>query len=328
MLEATKHYSHSLRHQADNSSYVWICEDTIPFHELLITWNALRPLSHGEFTIQFSLKINDWTDWLPYAFWGYDTQGSHELKDASGRLLTCQDIIKVNYGQHATGFKIRVHSAGSAAIKDFFSLHAAVSRPDELFCSKTLIEFSTIALDVPHISQICLSHSRHRHLCSPTSTSAVVAYLLKQSIDPLAFALKAHDKTFDIFGNWVLNAAHAATLLGNGWNCWVQYLNGFHEIYQRLRQNWPVVVSVRGPLPGSAEPYQQGHLMVVCGFDAKSGRVLCMDPAFPSDSATNVSYDLADFLEAWRRRNCVAYIFEEKENPEVRIQNPETGLGR
>ena len=69
-------------------------------------------------------------------------------------------------------------------------------------------------------------------------------------------------------------------------------------------------VSQERPLQGSALPYTQGHLMVVIGFDAVNERVLCMDPAFPTNKETLTSYPLQDFIVAWSRRGFIAYIFE------------------
>jgi hypothetical protein len=69
---------------------------------------------------------------------------------------------------------------------------------------------------------------------------------------------------------------------------------------------------VRGPLPGSAKPYANGHLMAVIGYDPSQQTVICMDPAFPADSETHVVYHLSDFLQAWSRRGNVAYVFAKK----------------
>jgi hypothetical protein len=108
-----------------------------------------------------------------------------------------------------------------------------------------------------------------------------------------------------------LNIAYAWTILGKKWSCWIQHLNGFIAIQELLKKNTPVVVSVKGPLPGSALPYNQGHLLVVKGYQHQHKKVLCMDPAFGEDDLTNVTYDLQDFLEAWARRGCIAYVFEQ-----------------
>ncbi|HEV8052168.1 MAG TPA: C39 family peptidase, partial [Parachlamydiaceae bacterium] len=98
--------------------------------------------------------------------------------------------------------------------------------------------------------------------------------------------------------------------LGKKWHCWVQHLTGFDDIHARLRANMPVVVSVKGPLSGSALPYSEGHLLVVKGYNHKEKQVICMDPAFADNESTNVSYDLDDFMKAWSKRGCIAYIFE------------------
>ena len=114
----------------------------------------------------------------------------------------------------------------------------------------------------------------------------------------------------DIFGNWVLNTAQASSVLGNKWQCWVERLAGFGDIYDRLKNNLPVVVSVKGPLPGARFPYTNGHLIAVKGYNPKTEQVLCMDPAFQADEATAVAYNLSDFMDAWSRRRRIAYVFE------------------
>jgi len=38
-----------------------------------------------------------------------------------------------------------------------------------------------------------------------------------------------------------------------------------------------------------------------------------MDPAFNTDEETLVQYDLEDFVNAWRRREGVAYLFFREE---------------
>lgn len=148
-------------------------------------------------------------------------------------------------------------------------------------------------------------------LCSPTSTAAVTRYLSKNAeVDPIAFAQNAWDGEFDIFGHWGFSVAEAVASLGPSWNGWVERLSGFQSIYTKLKEGLPVIVSVRGPLQGSALPYAKGHLIAVIGYDAALQRVHCMDPAFPSDQETKVSYSLLDFLKAWERRGNIAYVFE------------------
>ena len=102
-------------------------------------------------------------------------------------------------------------------------------------------------------------------------------------------------------------------MLGSEWNCWVERLSGFDDIYKRLQQGTPVIVSVRGPLPGGALPYAKGHLMTVIGYDTENKKVNCIDSAFPTDGETNVFYELSDFVQAWSRRGKVAYVFSKNQ---------------
>jgi hypothetical protein len=104
-----------------------------------------------------------------------------------------------------------------------------------------------------------------------------------------------HDQTFDIYGNWVFNTAATEKFR-------VTRLASFEELYTHL----PAVVSVQGPLEGAPLPYLSGHLLVVRGWEA--GRVLVMDPAFPTHEETLTSYPIESFLAAWDRRRRLAYI--------------------
>lgn len=304
-------------------------ENIAPFDELILTWNGKRPTS-GNYFFYIRLKTDVWLPYLLYACWGADGQSS---------FSEGQDIVRVS-GQKATGFEVEVRASGGAPLEDLRSLHVYVNQENPQNQASILSDarlglidlggshsgpseelpnspnqpprsIESILLDVPGLSQRTLSHPRAKDLCSPTSTSVVVRYLAKHYVDALEFAGHSWDGGFDIFGNWVFNVAHASSLLGPSWNCWVQRLQNFDDIYTRLQKKTPVIVSVRGPLQGSALPYSQGHLMVVIGFDAVNERVLCMDPAFPTNKETLTSYPLQDFIDAWSRRGFISYIFEQ-----------------
>ena len=357
--------SHSKEH---SEVYLWEQTDLPKFHELILSWNASRPLLGG-YTIFVSLKVNEWSEWLSYAYWGSDQQHGGNSTCSRCQASVFQDTLSLKKGTEATGFRIKIESLGGASLLNFHRLHACITNENEglrgreeiasdastgyeiasgTFRSSAVdtsttssrtapsatsrlveawpsifsqplrdleeikgIKCANLHLQVPLISQMTLPHPRCRDLCSPTSVTSVINFLSpNQEIDPIIFALEARDHTFDIFGNWVLNIAQASALLGGEWSCWVERLHSFEDIYERLCQNTPVVISLRGPLLGSALPYHQGHLMVIKGYDANSNRVHCMDPAFASSTATDVTYSLEDFMQAWARRGYVAYLFE------------------
>jgi cell wall-associated NlpC family hydrolase len=274
-------------------------ENTPPFDELILSWNADRPAT-GDYEIYVSVKIDsDWSPWHLYASWGADGQSS---------FLSSIDTFDLPQGQKATGFQIKTVPA-----EGIRSLHVYTNGTKVTEAQQNISYTIPVALSVAGFSQMALDHERANALCSPTSTAAVVHYLTNNpQINALDFAKKVWDRGCDIFGNWPFNVAQAAAELGPSWQCWVERLDGFDEIYRRLHQGTPVVVSIRGPLPGSALPYAQGHLIAVVGYDPEQQQVLCMDPAFPSDKETRVSYDLSDFIQAWNRRGRIAYIFAKK----------------
>lgn len=342
----------------------WKEENLPPFNELIISWNAIRPIQ-GNNLFYVSVKIDDWSPWLLYASWGSEGQTSF-LNTEAAHVRIYQDTLEIINEKKATGFQIKIVQEGDAPLnletavrddkvmqdfeseslliggehsqkvkappiesdygsKDCINLSSptAVSRLNQIRSLHVYtnhdwdpeyeekISYSTpLHLQVPELSQMTLNHIRHRDLCSPTSTTAVVRYLSKnEAIDPIQFSLNVWDSGFDIFGNWVFNVAQASMELNKEWDCWVERLSGFDKIIHRLNEGTPVIVSVKGPLKESAFPYTEGHLIAVIGYDALEQKVICMDPAFSPPHQTYIRYDLLDFIQAWSRRGKIAYIF-------------------
>lgn len=273
-------------------------ENIAPFDELIITWNGNRP-STGLVKFFVRLKAGSWSPFLLYATWGPNEQSSFS---SSGNVWVYQDVVKTK--SPATGFEVKVEGANPEDFRFHVYVNQVMQKRNDI---KNL---GSISLQVPGLSQRILDHPRSLDLCSPTSTASVIHYFTNQVIDPVPFASSVWDSGFDIFGNWVLNCAHASSILGNTWNCWVERLSGFEDLHKRLLKNTPVIVSVRGPLVGSALPYAKGHLLVVTGYDSANKQVLCMDPAFPTNEETITSYPIQDFIEAWNRRDFISYVFE------------------
>lgn len=303
-------YHHHVESCDSACSYTWEQEACHPFNELIVSWNASRP-SCGQYRFLIAVKTENWSDWFPYSVWEACSQSGGKAECTKIPLKINQDTVELLDGVAASAFCVRIEACDGAPLDQISSLHACTSVMDTYSESFECLSepFEYLSLDVPSISQMMLDHPRGCHMCSPTSAAAVVSYLTGEKVDVVEFALKARDHAFDIFGNWVLNTAQAADHLRGHYTCWVQRLSGFKDILEQLRTGMPVIVSVRGPLAGSAQEYRQGHLIVVKGYDAKQKRVLCMDPAFLSDDETDVGYGLEDFLSAWARRRNIAYLF-------------------
>jgi hypothetical protein len=297
-----------MTHRKGSISQEWKEENLSPFDELMISWNTPRP-KEGKFLFYVSVKTDQWSPWLLYASWGSDGQSSFSSTTEEAPVKVYQDALEMMGGRKATAFQIKILTEGDANLRNIHGLHVYTNTDKSKESQKT-VSLTPIYLKVPGLSQMTLNHVRHTDLCSPTSTTAVIRYLSNDyTIDPLFFAQQAWDSGFDIFGNWVFNVAQASTHLGDAWNCWVERLHEFNDIHNYMKQGTPVIVSVRGPLPGSAQPYAKGHLLAVIGYDSSNQKVICMDPAFPTDNETQIAYNLEDFVRAWSQRGNVAYVF-------------------
>jgi hypothetical protein len=303
MINSTDLYHTLPSHARKEKVYIWEKNNLSAFNELIIGWNAQRP-EQGQYHISLSLKMEEWSPWFSYAYWGSNTQRSFEHR--LGSIHVFQDTVNISENI-ATGWRVKVEAEDVENLQRFYALYATFPPTQK----KQQTKLSYVCLEVSGISQIKINDPRSMRICSPTSTTAVIRFLNKHAkTSPLDFADKVWDSHFDIYGHWVFAAAQAYAELGEEWETKVMYLNGFEDIYTSLRAGYPVVVSVRGFLPGALHPYSQGHLLVVCGYSPEKNKVLCMDPAYPEDVQTHVAYDLDDFLLAWQRRKNIAYIFQ------------------
>lgn len=298
-----------MMHQKFPIEQEWKEENLLPFDELMLSWNGNRPVE-GKFIFYVSVKTNEWSPWLLYASWGSDGQSSFLSINQETSVRIYQDALEVMEGKKATAFQIKITTEGCAFLTHIHGLHVYTNGDKVQELQKPASYLTSIYLNMSGLSQMAINHSRHTDLCSPTSTTAVIRYLLNNdAVDPICFAENVWDGGFDLFGNWVFNVAQASAHLGLEWNCWVERLEGIDHIYRHLSQGIPVIVSVRGPLPGSALPYAKGHLIAVIGYDSLDQKVICMDPAFPADDECLIFYDLSVFVQAWSRRGNIAYVF-------------------
>ncbi len=305
-------HHHYVKHQdIQSNSLTWTQQNTLPFEELLITWNALRP-AQGHYSIYVSVDTGNWSPWLLYATWGNDFQKGTISTLENIPVQVYQDAVETLEGKTGNGFKVKIIAEKGADISGLKSIHVCSSRPNSMDISSPCINITkSYQLAVNGLSQMALIDERGNRLCSPTSTTAVVRFLKNEdTLNPIQFAENVWDASFDIFGNWVFNVAEAYNQIkDSSISCWVERLTGFQSILESLQEGFPVVISLRGPLPGSAQPYKSGHLLAVIGFDGRTQEVICMDPAFDKDDETKVRYKLEDLMTAWNRRKNVAYIF-------------------
>lgn len=291
--------------------YQWKKEEVSPFNELLLSWDALRPKT-GSYLFQVRIQVDGvWSPWLNYGEWSSSTQFSFSESFPETFAKVFQDTAETSDGKLATGFEVRAEAKEGASLQSLTNLYVCTS---DLSRFTQNMPTALTNVQVPGIagqSQMILNHPRGKDMCSPTSTSTVINFLLGPgTIDPLLFASRIKDERFDIYGNWAFNVAEANHLLHGKYSCHIERLNSFEALLSYLQKEIPVVVSVKGSLPGAVKPYNGGHLMVITGFDAKNQKVLCIDSAYSSNEETIVAYPLEDFLKVWGTRKNLAYVFE------------------
>jgi hypothetical protein len=93
-------------------------------------------------------------------------------------------------------------------------------------------------------------------------------------------------------------------------------MDSFKQLHTQLMNGAPVIVSVRGFLRGAPKSYDNGHLLVVVGWDAQQREVICNDPAHKTDGEVRVQYGIADFLAAWERSRRLSYLIEPEKSRE------------
>lgn len=283
--------------------------DTPRFTQLILSWNAVRP-SKG--FLRFFVQARDaytktWCKEHHMVDWG---NGSRTyLSDQDTGSAAHHVRLEMNR-RFADAFRIRVEARNGADLSTMHGLFASVSdiKSMQEHDFNRIKQLPAVVISgVPCFSQMILEHPRAPHLCSPTSLSMLLSFLQQKEVHPLAVASQVYDPGLDAYGSWPFNAAYAYEACGGKMAFYVQRLDSFVDLHKQLMRGFPVMVSVRGQIDGGAKVYNNGHLVLVVGFDAEQQKVLCHDPAFDAHAKVAVAYNCNSFISAWDRSHRLAY---------------------
>ncbi|HJZ23978.1 MAG TPA: C39 family peptidase [Candidatus Babeliales bacterium] len=311
-----KNFDEKVRVGNVNKKSLLFCQENVkPFTQLVFSWNAIRP-EKGHFS--FYVQVRDahtkkWRTWHHMVDWGNNIQQSYVSK-SDGFSSYIHVRLEIEDKKHADAFRIKVEPQKSASLSLIHSFSVALS-DFTIFKAESHKNIdnslqSVHVIGMPSIAQFALDHEDNSRICSPTSCAMLVDFLIGHTTDPLDFAAKAFDSGLNVYGSWPCNMAHAFEVCGGKFNFFVRRMNAFADLHQQLVQGMPVIVSVRGTLPGALKPFPHGHLMVVVGWDSESRDVLCHDPACESDTEVFKRYPLIDFLRAWECSHRLSYVVE------------------
>ncbi len=310
--------------KTNKSEILWHVTPKKPFTELIVSWNAHRP-SKGHFSFLVSVQHEKgWSSWAKIAQWGADFQKTFlSTKDQYVKVKHVRTVLEKVKGH---SFRVKVKAEEGADIKKVKKLFANTANEYSFkFNQMPSAKLASLTIkDVPCQSQKTFSHARNHDLCSPTSTGIVTKYHLKSSLDCLhkfipGFAHNVYDSSLDIYGNWLFNTAQVFAGSHGKLQARVVRLNSFDDLYTNyLKKNIPVPVSIRahaGQLTGAfirivgtqKKSYENGHFVVVTGWDAKARKVICVDPAFTKKSDLLKKYDSKEFMRAWDKSRHLAY---------------------
>jgi hypothetical protein len=308
------------QHNGAKKEVVFSSTQKKPFTQLIFSWNAIRP---REGFLSFYVQVRDartkqWGKWHKMVDWGKNVQRSylHDTHPHAPQYLYVR--LEMPSGKYADAFHIKSEACNGAslALLKGFAVNTADMNKFSSEAGRHQQLPSVFITGVPRYSQFMVNHPRNDELCSPTSCSMLVSFLLKRPINPLSFAHHSYDHGLGVHGSWPFNMAHAFEQGNEKIWFWTVRFKQFSELHAQLCRGIPVVVSVRGPLPGSASPYANGHLLVVVGWDRKRQEVICHDPAFKNTGEVKVHYKRSDFLTAWERSRRLGYCAEYKHNPQ------------
>lgn len=147
-------------------------------------------------------------------------------------------------------------------------------------------------------------------LCSPTSTSMILAHWAEQTRDIMMDAdvpwvqSRVFDPAYGGAGNWAFNTAFAAS---RGLRAYVSRLNNIAELESWIEFGIPVVTSVSYDLlkGKGLKGENDGHLVVLIGF-TKDGDPVFNDPG--RSLPPQMVYKRADFDAAWKSSGRAVYL--------------------
>lgn len=289
-------------------------KDIQPFSQLLVSWNAHRP-SAGYFS--FFVQVRDcvtkkWGVWHHMYDWGCGGIQASYRQPSDGVSRYEYVRLELESGHTADGLRIKVKLQKNVRVSDLISVTAACALFDQFQPEdpRTCNVLPSVCVHgVSKIAQFALDHEDKERVCSPVSMTMVLRYLNNTPAYPDVFTIMEHsyDKGLKAYGSWPFNIACAFDALKGAIGFYVCRLRSFADIHHELLRNAPVVVSVRGPIPGAERPYAGGHLLVVIGWDKENKRVICHDPAFDDAAKVIQHYPVDAFLAAWERSRRLAY---------------------
>lgn len=300
----------------------WTSAETktnFPFTELLPSWNASTPAQTG---LRLQVRTQDaatnaWSPWLSIGRWGRTMDATKEdgftNQFAGGRV----NVDTLMLDQPADAFQVRVelqsfdlNAAVNPIVRRIAVSYSGQAGSDDEYNQKR--EAVAVGnewardLQVPYRAQGDSPRALSSQICSPTSTTMVMAYC---GVDRplLENAMAIYDDQADMFGNWGRAVARAGEM---GLDAWLTRVRDWDAAKSYISAGQPLIIAIRfkpGEFPSSVLKSSAGHLIVIRGFKP-NGDVICNDPGNRA-KGNDVVYKADELATAWfKNSGGVAYV--------------------
>ncbi len=273
-----------------------VIEADFPFNNLVGSWNADTPRG-SSVEMEAQVRIDGrWTKWYRLSRWEPGAPRSFEKQaDRHGKVSV--DTLVLKKKAQAFRYRLRLLSAGTREAK---LLRVAVTYTDTSRKSVKSVPW----VDGPWAREIKLFPRSQKvedpeirsDVCSPTSLSMILErWGVKRTTAKIAETV--YDHKAEIYGNWPINVAAAASL---GLSGQVARLESLLDLQEEIAAGRPVITSVtykQGELDNSPISKTNGHLLVVAGFTPK-GDIIAYDPAANPKGVRRI-YKRKQFEQVW-----------------------------
>jgi hypothetical protein len=279
------------------------------YKEAIASWNATTPTGSWvevQLRAQYGTR---WSKWYILGIWASDdsTIKRHSVQsqgDSDG-FVAVDTFVSSNKQETPNGFQLKLRLFSTDGLVTPVVQNASVAYSTEIPKSATVApgnpaNWNTL-IPVPECSQMVYPDGGEVW-CSPTSTSMVLGYWSEDTgpCEPRVRAAEkgVYDWIYDGHGNWPFNTAYAAT---QGYEGYVARFTSLVRAEEFVKAGVPVIMSIawgKGDLSGASIDSTNGHLLVLVGFDA-SGNPIANDPAAPSDSEVQRTYQRSEFETLW-----------------------------
>lgn len=291
-----------LKPGARRGSFTSPIQETEPFSEAVVSWNADAPEGAG-LRVEARVKVNgEWTGWAALFRWSQAAAQSLN-PPPQGALRVAVDTLKI-IGAKAQAFqvKLRFEAKEGGKTPTLHGITVAYYSPDSRapFAAAPSPAWGKL-LEIPRRSQGEEAADIRRRICSPTSLSMLLEHYGVRR--PTAeVAARVYDSGSDLYGNWPFNTAYAAASdRSRIADAYVGRFSSLEELEKEILAGRPVVIShlwKEGELSNAPMPSTAGHLIVIVGFTPQ-GDVAANDPAGYPRSEVRRVYSRREIYRTW-----------------------------